>query len=577
MNLIICGHSLRHLSNMTDNNNVLGNHDSTQEEMMNEMCLLVNKMDEVIGTKSKLDCHYGIGDRHRAFSVVLFDESGKMLVQQRSSDKITFPSVWANTCCSHPLDMISENSQDIQGVINAAIRKLEHELGIPNEVTKLWNFNLVGKFEYSCRWDDEWIEREIDHVLVVQANTEVDLNRNEIEKILWLDESEINEMILGTGKWENEIIAPWFMMIWEHYLKPLYPNIATILDSKSIKIIDCGELKIDSNNVHNNSLKEALMVHKNKVEKEIMESLSKMEQVRLHGAMTHLFSGGGKRYRAILPRLVGEAVGNANKGHYTLGASIEIIHNFTLIHDDIIDQDPIRRGLDAVHVAYDDATAINAGDAMLAVGFEILAESEDISGKNLRYLVTAIGEMVRRVAEGQQEDIEFEDREVVTEDDYIAMIAGKTSAMFETCARTGAILSDASTDIVKNMAKWGLNLGLCFQLMDDLIDITGDTKTLGKPAGSDIVQGKMTLIAIHAKDSGLELINFNKVFGKLKCDDLSLKLAVEDLQNSGSIEYARNKAMYHHAIAHECLNKLDQNPQVDVLRELTDLQLTRIN
>ena len=168
-------------------------------------------------------------------------------------------------------------------------------------------------------------------------------------------------MMLGTGKWENEVIAPWFRMIWEHYLKPNYPNIPMILGSKSNEIIDCGELVISSNNVPNNSLQEALMVHKNKVEDEIMESLSKMEQVRLHGAMTHLFSGRGKRYRAILPRLVGEAVGNANKGHYTLGASIEIIHNFTLIHDDIIDQDPIRRGLDAVHVAYDDATAINAG------------------------------------------------------------------------------------------------------------------------------------------------------------------------------------------------------------------------
>ena len=221
--------------------------------------------------------------------------------------------------------------------------------------------------------------------------------------------------------------------------------------------------------------------------------------------MTPLFKGGGKRLRAILPRLVGEAVGGANDGHYTLGASIEIIHNFTLIHDDIIDQDPIRRGLDAVHVQYDDATAINAGDAMLAVGVEILAESEDIPENRLSHLIRSIGEMVRKVAEGQQEDIEFETREKVTEQDYIDMIAGKTSAMFETCARTGAILGKADQETVENMAKWGLNLGLCFQLMDDLIDITGDTETLGKPAGSDIVQGKMTLIAIHAKDSGEDL------------------------------------------------------------------------
>ena len=141
MNLIICNHSLGHLSNMADNNNVLGNHDSTQEEMMNEMCLLVNKMDEVIGTKSKLDCHYGLGDRHRAFSVVLFDESGKMIVQQRSSDKITFPSVWANTCCSHPLDMISENTQDLQGIINAAIRNTPSD----NTRTSLsWSSNDIS-------------------------------------------------------------------------------------------------------------------------------------------------------------------------------------------------------------------------------------------------------------------------------------------------------------------------------------------------------------------------------------------------------------------------------------------------
>jgi geranylgeranyl diphosphate synthase type I len=302
-----------------------------------------------------------------------------------------------------------------------------------------------------------------------------------------------------------------------------------------------------------------------------------MEQEKLHGAMTHLFKGGGKRLRAILPRLVGEAVGGANEGHYTLGASIEIIHNFTLIHDDIIDQDPIRRGLDAVHVEYDDATAINAGDAMLAVGFEILAESEDIPGDQLSDLIRSIGEMVRKVAEGQQEDIEFETRSEVSEQDYIEMIAGKTSAMFETCARTGAILADGDEKTVENMAEWGLNLGLCFQLMDDLIDITGDTETLGKPAGSDIVQGKMTLIAIHAKQSERDLSNFDSVFGSGDCDADSLAKAVLELNDSGSIEYARKRAMHHHSIAHECLEKLPKSQAVDILKELTDFQLIRIS
>jgi len=350
--------------------------------------------------------------------------------------------------------------------------------------------------------------------------------------------------------------------------------------AKSINddIIYCGEVDIDGKSVKpGQNLLDALSDHRNRVEREIMISLGKMKQNNLHGAMTHLFKGGGKRLRAILPRLVGEAVGGANNGHYTLGASIEIIHNFTLIHDDIIDQDPIRRGLDAVHVKYDDATAINAGDAMLAVGFEILAESEDIPNNRLGHLIRSIGEMVRKVAEGQQEDIEFETRGMVSEEDYIAMITGKTSAMFETCARTGAILADADIDSVDNMAEWGLNLGLCFQLMDDLIDITGDTKTLGKPAGSDIVQGKMTLIAIHAKRSQADLPHFTKVFGSGECSDESLSKAVVELDGSGSIDYARNKAMHHHSLAHECLNKLPSSQAVDILRELTDFQLIRIS
>tara|TARA_B100001123_G_scaffold364704_1_gene423238 strand:+ start:70 stop:1125 length:1056 start_codon:yes stop_codon:yes gene_type:complete len=351
-----------------------------------------------------------------------------------------------------------------------------------------------------------------------------------------------------------------------------------MLNSVRDEIVYCGEIGLDGESIRpGQNLLDALSGHRERVEVEIMESLGKMQQKNLHGAMTHLFKGGGKRLRAILPRLVGEAIGNPNEGHYTLGASIEIIHNFTLIHDDIIDQDPIRRGLDAVHVEYDDATAINAGDAMLAVGFEILAESKDIPERNLRHLIQSIGKMVRKVAEGQQEDIEFEEREIVSEEDYIAMIAGKTSAMFETCARTGAILADADDEIVDCMAEWGLNLGLCFQLMDDLIDITGDTKTLGKPAGSDLVQGKRTLIAIHALGSESELPNFEKVFGNSQSSEDDLQGAVNELFESGSIEYARTRAMHHHTIAHNCLDLLEQTEHVNLLRELTDFQLIRIN
>ena len=556
--------------------NSLSELDSSQLEMMKEMCMAVDENDRVIDSVSKIDCHRGKGIRHRAFSVLIFDSEDRLLMQQRSSEKITFPGIWANSCCSHPLDIENENGDPVEGVIHASKRKMLQELGIPLEVSSNWEFNHIGRFEYSCRWDDDWIEHEIDHVLIVRASPNLSINRNEIKDTKWLNHQEIIEMLEGENEWKDAIVAPWFRMIWKHFIEPHYPNMDDLLGSSSDKIVNCGRLSINKKS-DSNALKSALSKHKEIVEEEIMKSMNKIRQERLHGAMTHLFSGGGKRYRAILPRLVGEAIGNAHDGHYTLGSSIEIIHNFTLVHDDIMDQDPIRRGLNAVHVEYDDATAINAGDAMLAVGFEILADSEDISPENLKFLVQSIGEMVRRVAEGQQEDFDFEKRDYVSEEEYIAMIAGKTSAMFETCAETGAKLAGADSKTVEEMADWGLKLGLCFQLMDDLIDITGDTETLGKPAGSDVVQGKKTLIAIHALDSGNDLPTFSKVYGQGECSDEDLERAVEELRNNGSIDYAMDRAMRYHSEAHKILDGLVPSPALEVLRQLTDMQLTRIN
>ena len=551
--------------------------DSSQAEMMEELVLCLDSDDNVIDSSSKFTTHHGEGILHRAFSVLIFDSEGRLLVQQRSSDKITFPAVWANSCCSHPLDIDGENDDPIEGVKEAARRKLDQELGIPRTITNDWKFNHIGRFEYKCRWDSDWVEHEIDHVLIVEADCEVDFNRNEIQSVDWLDNDSLIQMMERKGRWKSQLIAPWFEAIFNNFLGSGDLTIDGIISNKKSEIIRCGELSVQHPENSASNVLAALGQHKEVVEGIIQENLSKIQQERLRGAMSHLFTGGGKRLRAIMPRLVGDAVGNGHQGHYTLGACIEIIHNFTLVHDDIMDQDPIRRGLDAVHVAYDDPTAINAGDAMLALGFEMLADSSHIEDSQLRHVVSAIGQMVRHVAEGQQEDFEFEDRDSVSEEEYISMIAGKTSAMFETCAETGAILAGADSETVANMANWGLNLGLCFQIMDDYIDMTSDTETLGKPAGSDIVQGKRTLIAIHALESGADLPTFHKLFGTESTDTSELAVAVQELNDNGSIQYALDRAMEHHRIAHGCLDKLEQTPAVDLLRDMTDFQLVRIN
>ena len=417
---------------MVDTSTPLDGLDASQAEMMEELVLCLDTDDNVIESASKLTTHYGEGLLHRAFSVLIFDSEGKLLVQQRSSDKITFPAIWANSCCSHPLDFVGENGDPIEGVIEAARRKLDQELGIPRTETNNWEFNHIGRFEYKSRWDAEWIEHEIDHVLIVQADCEVNFNRNEIQAVDWLSKESLTQMMERKGRWKSQLIAPWFEAIYHNFLNSGNFSIDGIISNKSPQIIRCGDLPLKHPENSASNVLAALGEHREIVEKIINENLSKIQQDRLRGAMSHLFTGGGKRLRAIMPRLVGEAVGNGHQGHYTLGACIEIIHNFTLVHDDIMDQDPIRRGLDAVHVAYDDPTAINAGDAMLALGFEMLADSKHIDDSQLRHVVSAIGQMVRNVAEGQQEDFEFEDRESVTEAEYISMIAGKTSAMFET-------------------------------------------------------------------------------------------------------------------------------------------------
>ena len=147
--------------------NALQGHDGSQADMMQERCILVDASDNIIGSESKLKCHHGDGLLHRAFSVLLFKDGTELLVQKRSDDKITFPSVWANTCCSHPLDIPGENEEAVTGVINAAKRKLHQELGMTLQQLDQIVFEHIGRFQYECRWDDIWVENEVDHVIAV--------------------------------------------------------------------------------------------------------------------------------------------------------------------------------------------------------------------------------------------------------------------------------------------------------------------------------------------------------------------------------------------------------------------------
>ena len=550
--------------------------DSIQESLMAEAVIQVDEYDNVIGPISKFDSHNGTGVYHRAFSVLLFDSSGRLLLQKRASHKITFPNVWANSCCSHPLhsDLEMEEKNHL-GVKRAAVRKLQQELGINPEQVPLENFEFVTKMRYQSRQDQDWIEREIDHCLVIHADVDVNPNPNEVSEIMWVNQQELEDMLIDQN--QDVIIAPWFRCI-----------AARIMDDDWWRpgctkpdglIHDMGDVSHMLPGATGADLKTSIAEVKDLVESRIERALTHTNLDRLSGAMMHLLEGGGKRLRATLPWLVAKAVGDTHSGLLDVGAAIEIIHNFTLVHDDIMDDDEVRRGRPAVHIEYDLPTAINAGDAMLAIAFEAMAVAEGIEPELLPFLVKRIGRMVRKCSEGQQLDIEFESRDSVSEEEYIEMIKGKTAAMFFTCAEVGAHLACADEETIQCMYEWGLALGLCFQLMDDLIDVLSDSDTLGKPSGSDVAQGKRTLMVIHAlkqPDSEAKEILISVLGKQDSVTSDQVNLAHQALDELGSIEYARNKAEMYHRKAHDCLDRLPESPALKALRELTDYQLQRI-
>ena len=552
---------------------ILGDqYDQSQTLMMDEEVIVVDQDDEQIGSMSKVKSHLGEGTLHRAFSVLLFNSEGKLLIQKRASTKITFPSVWANSCCSHPLNITNEKEmQDDLGVKNAAIRKLHQELGINSDEIPISDFHLITKMHYFARADEKWIEREIDHILFIQADVTLNINPNEIDEIKWVNQNELESMIND----ERIPIAPWFRLINNRFLTNWWGHLNDIEQLQDTEIHRVGEIEMQKH-----SLLDVLKHHAIIVDQKIVNSLEQSSNERLRSAMLHLIEGGGKRLRAIMPWLVADACGNSNDTLYDIGAAIEIIHNFTLIHDDIMDNDSLRRGRKSVHVEFDTPTAINAGDSMLALSFEIIANCPGISDKNSRSLVSIISDMVKKVAEGQQLDMDFELVQLVSEEEYLNMISGKTAAMFSTCAKTGALLSGASEDIVHNLSQWGEYLGLCFQLIDDLIDVTGDSKTLGKPACSDVIEGKQTLIAIHALNQKSDKLNkFQELFGcgndSIERNDLDA--VINELLEVGSIDYARDKALEFNKKAHSFLDVLPESEALNILRQLTDWQLVRIS
>ncbi len=235
---------------------------------------------------------------------------------------------------------------------------------------------------------------------------------------------------------------------------------------------------------------------------EFNQYLNKKVQIKapesLYQPISYILNSGGKRLRPVLTLMTAELYGTSYKEALDAALAIEIAHNFTLVHDDIMDNAPIRRGKETIHTKWNLNTAILSGDMMLVQAYQLF---ENYEGQTFKELFKLFNKTALQACEGQQYDIDFERQKEVSEKEYLTMIESKTAIGLATCMQMGAIVAGASKGDISNLGMFGKNLGIAFQLQDDYLDAFGTASTFGKAIGKDIIENKKTYLYIKALDN----------------------------------------------------------------------------
>ncbi|MBI0583378.1 MAG: polyprenyl synthetase family protein [Methanomassiliicoccus sp.] len=316
------------------------------------------------------------------------------------------------------------------------------------------------------------------------------------------------------------------------------------------------------------------------IDGQVMSYLQGGDDKKLMMAVRHYPVAGGKRLRPMMAKVIAQAVGDAEDKAVPFACALEIIHNFTLVHDDVMDNDSMRRGRPAVHVLFDMPTAIIAGDALFARAFEIITDSE-VPPEHINRLVKITAHTVWLIAEGQQDDMDFENMPVesVSIDDYLAMIYKKTAVLFECAAEGGALIGGGTEEQITRMKDYARLMGMGFQVWDDILALTGDEKTLGKPVGNDIRNGKRTLIVLHALSAmdkaDPKRAKLLKTLGNEKASPQEIGEAIQILHDCGSIDHARKTAADYAARAKDQLECLPPSVERAFLSGVIDFAVGR--
>jgi geranylgeranyl diphosphate synthase, type I len=290
----------------------------------------------------------------------------------------------------------------------------------------------------------------------------------------------------------------------------------------------------------------------------------------LNKASAHLLAAGGKRLRPAVVILAADAVRPGSSDDILPAAlALEITHTFTLIHDDIMDDDNLRRGVQTVHTKWDMPTGILAGDVLYARAFEYLCKATARDDAKVR-AVTMLARACADICEGQHRDMSFEHRTDVDEYEYLEMVRKKTGVLYAAAAGIGGILGGGNPMQVKTLYNFGLNTGIAFQIQDDLIDLLTPSEKSGKDRASDLREGKQTLIMIKAREKGIDLLKYRR-----ELSDADIDAAIMELTDAGVIDEVKKVASDLVADSNKHLAILPPSKERQLLMEIGEFFVTR--
>ncbi|MCI6774479.1 short chain isoprenyl diphosphate synthase IdsA [Methanobrevibacter boviskoreani] len=311
----------------------------------------------------------------------------------------------------------------------------------------------------------------------------------------------------------------------------------------------------------------------------IEDYLSNIDPEDLQKSSVYLTEAGGKMLRPALTLLSSQAVGGNREDALKTAAAFEMIHTFSLIHDDIMDDDDMRRGKPSVHTVWGEPLAILAGDTLFskAFGLVITSKEDNISADRVAESLAVVADACVKICEGQALDMGFEGNFDVQEEEYMEMIFKKTAALIAGACKAGAIVGGADSEVIDAMYEYGRLIGLAFQIQDDYLDVISDEKDLGKPVGSDIVEGKMTLMVVKALSEANEedKEKLVKILSDPESPQEDVDIAIDLFNKYGSIEYAHDVALSNVNKAKEILNILPNSSSKDALALLADFVIER--